>query len=227
MLKIGVLGSTKGTDLQAIIDAIESKELDAEIVLVASDKKNAFILERASKHNIETFSVDYKEFESREEAEKSIIEPSITVKEKMEIDLGERLLILTAYKTAHSHSDLTIFDSKTKTLWTGDLLFRERIPALDGSLKGWLSALEKIRKLDILTIIPGHGQATNKWIEAITAEEEYLNLLLNETRQAIAKGMFMGEILELVGNKEKEKWRLHEQHHKRNVSKAFTELEWE
>ncbi|MFH1391923.1 MAG: phosphoribosylglycinamide formyltransferase [Candidatus Diapherotrites archaeon] len=74
MLKIGVLGSTKGTDLQAIIDAIENKELEAEIVLVASDEKDSFILERASKHEIETFSADYKEFETREEAEKPIIE---------------------------------------------------------------------------------------------------------------------------------------------------------
>ena len=71
-LKIGVLGSTKGTDLQAIIDAIEAGRLGAEIVLVASDKKDAFILERARKHGIETFSVDYKKFESREMAEKEM-----------------------------------------------------------------------------------------------------------------------------------------------------------
>tara|TARA_Y100000310_G_scaffold22950_1_gene21988 strand:- start:5558 stop:6151 length:594 start_codon:yes stop_codon:yes gene_type:complete len=74
MLSIGVLGSTKGTDLQAIIDAIENKELEAQIVLVAGDKEDAFILERARKHNLETFSIDYKKFKSREEAEKPIIE---------------------------------------------------------------------------------------------------------------------------------------------------------
>ncbi len=145
----------------------------------------------------------------------------------MKIDLGERILLLTAYKTAHSHSDLSIFDMKTKTLWAGDLLFKERIPALDGSLKGWLSVLEMIKNQDILTIIPGHGTPTGDWKKAIAEEEEYLNILLNDTRQAIANGMFMGEILETVGHKVKEKWLLHEQHHKRNVSKAFTELEWE
>jgi len=60
--------------LQAIIDAIESDSLGAEIVLVASDAKNAFILERAKKHGIETFSVDYSKFETREDAEKKIAE---------------------------------------------------------------------------------------------------------------------------------------------------------
>ncbi|MCR4335054.1 MAG: phosphoribosylglycinamide formyltransferase [archaeon] len=73
MLKIGVLGSTKGTDLQAILDAIENKKLEAEIVLVVSDKKDAFILERAKKYSIETFSANYNDFETREEAEKQII----------------------------------------------------------------------------------------------------------------------------------------------------------
>jgi len=82
-LKIAVLGSTRGTDLQAIIDAIELKKLNAKIVLVASDKKNAFILERAKKHKIETLVVEYSNFKTREDAEKVFSEK---IKEK-EADL--------------------------------------------------------------------------------------------------------------------------------------------
>lgn len=51
-IRIGILGSTKGTDLQAILDAVEAGSLDAEIALVISDKKQAYILERAELHNI-------------------------------------------------------------------------------------------------------------------------------------------------------------------------------
>lgn len=51
-VRIGVLGSTRGTDLQAIIDAIEEKSLLAEIPIVLSNKKSAYILERARKHGI-------------------------------------------------------------------------------------------------------------------------------------------------------------------------------
>jgi formyltetrahydrofolate-dependent phosphoribosylglycinamide formyltransferase len=72
-VKLGVLGSTNGTDLQAIIDAIERKELDAEIVLVASDKEDAIILQRAAKHGIATFSVDYKRFGNRSDAEAAVV----------------------------------------------------------------------------------------------------------------------------------------------------------
>src|SRR5690554_159779 len=52
----------------------------------------------------------------------------------LELDLGNRPIVLTAYSTAHTDHDLTVFDVNTKTLWTGDLLFVERVPALDGSI---------------------------------------------------------------------------------------------
>ena len=51
-LKLGVLGSGSGSNMQSIVDAIEKGELDAEIRLVLADVKDAYILERARKHNI-------------------------------------------------------------------------------------------------------------------------------------------------------------------------------
>ena len=41
MIKIGVLGSTKGTDLQAILDAINDGQLDAEVSVVVSNRESA------------------------------------------------------------------------------------------------------------------------------------------------------------------------------------------
>jgi len=52
MIKIGVLGSTKGTDLQAIINAINLKTLKANISVVISNKSKSFILKRAKLNNI-------------------------------------------------------------------------------------------------------------------------------------------------------------------------------
>lgn len=59
-VKIGVLGSTKGTDMQAIIDAIARKGLDAQIVCVISNKEDAPILERARSHGIDAIFLDYE-----------------------------------------------------------------------------------------------------------------------------------------------------------------------
>ena len=60
MIKLGVIGSTNGTDLQAILDAIVSGELNAEVSAVLSNQKNAYILERAENHNVPAVFVSHK-----------------------------------------------------------------------------------------------------------------------------------------------------------------------
>ena len=57
---LGVLGSTKGTDLQAIIDAIAEGMLEASIEIVISNRKKSFILERARNHGIEAVFISHK-----------------------------------------------------------------------------------------------------------------------------------------------------------------------
>lgn len=156
-----------------------------------------------------------------------IIPPDITVKDMLTIDLGNRELIIKAYPAAHSYTDLSVFDKKTNTLWLSDLLFIERIPALDGSLIGWLEVLKSLDPNDKMRIIPGHGSSELEWNEAFEPQIEYLTMLLNDTRLMIKQGAFMEEALDKVAKEEKLKWILHEQHHKKNVIKAFTELEWE
>ncbi len=65
-LKIAILGSTKGTDMQAIIDAIAVGDVDASIEVVVSNKESAFILERAEKHSIETRFLDASVYARRD-----------------------------------------------------------------------------------------------------------------------------------------------------------------
>ena len=71
MLNIGVLASTKGTDMQAVIDAINSKKLDAKISVVISNKKQAYALEMARKNNLNPIFIDQKD-KSREEFDNEV-----------------------------------------------------------------------------------------------------------------------------------------------------------
>ena len=57
-LKVGVLGSTRGTALQGVLDAITAGALDVELALVVSDKRNAPILERADRYEVLTLFLD-------------------------------------------------------------------------------------------------------------------------------------------------------------------------
>jgi len=64
-LKIGVIGSGKGTNCQAIIDAIRDGKLRAEVVCVVSDVEDAYILERARKHGIPAFYISAAPFRTK------------------------------------------------------------------------------------------------------------------------------------------------------------------
>lgn len=68
-MNIGVLGSGKGTNLQAIIDAVENGDLPVKIALVISDVEDAFILERARKHNIPARFIPPGRFKTKLEPE--------------------------------------------------------------------------------------------------------------------------------------------------------------
>ncbi|MCF6465426.1 phosphoribosylglycinamide formyltransferase [Clostridium sp. Cult2] len=74
MVNIGVLISGSGTNLQAIIDNIKNGKIDGKLQIVISNRKDAYGLIRAKKAGIETIYINRKEFNSREEYNKKIIE---------------------------------------------------------------------------------------------------------------------------------------------------------
>ena len=75
MLRVAVLVSGGGTNLQAIIDAVENKTItNTEIVGVISNNKNAFALERAGRHGIPAQCVSPKDFDTRDEFNRVFLE---------------------------------------------------------------------------------------------------------------------------------------------------------
>ena len=79
-------------------------------------------------------------------AERSaIVMPTRVVANTDEIDLGGRILSLRAWPTAHTDTDLTVFDQASKTMWFGDLVFVGHVPVLDGNLRGFLTVLNDLR----------------------------------------------------------------------------------
>ena len=70
-MKIAILGSTRGTDMQAIIDELNDRLHDVEIAFVLSNKRDAYILERAKNHTIKHIYLDGTNY-SRENYDKLI-----------------------------------------------------------------------------------------------------------------------------------------------------------
>jgi quinoprotein relay system zinc metallohydrolase 2 len=156
-----------------------------------------------------------------------IIAPSLTIEGTQALDLGGRTLELVAQPTAHTDNDMTVADSTTGTVFMGDLLFVEHIPTIDGSIKGWMALLDRFGKAPPVRVVPGHGPQALAWADAATPLQRYLTAVATDVRAMIAKGKTLAEATESAGTSEKDAWLLFEEYHKRNVSAAFAELEWE
>lgn len=151
---------------------------------------------------------------------------SVTSDQPFSLDLGGRTLILRAWRTAHTDNDLTVYDERTGTLWAGDLLFAGRIPALDGSVVGWLAVLDEIETMNPRRVIPGHGPFDD-WHSALAAQRRYLRTLADGTRAAIRAHRTMSQAMQDVAGAEHDRWLLFDGYHRRNIAAAYAELEWE
>nr|WP_238527387.1 quinoprotein relay system zinc metallohydrolase 2 [Methylomonas methanica] len=157
----------------------------------------------------------------------NIIPPDIQVKQTLKLNLGNRELVLTAHPSAHTDNDLSVYDKNTDTLWLADLLFLEHIPVIDGSIRGWLKEMERLEKNHYKLVIPGHGRLVKDWPASLQPQKAYLQRMASEIRTMIKQGKTLEYAVAHVGLSEKNNWQLFEQFHRKNVTIAFAELEWE
>ena len=156
-----------------------------------------------------------------------ITPPDLLVERELTLDLGRRKLILQAWPTAHTDSDLTLRDQASDSWFLGDLLFMQRAPTIDGNLRGWIAVLEKLRQSRAARVIPGHGPASAAWPRASDGLLRYLNGLVRAVRRAQRDGLSLEEAIDRVGKDLKGDWVLFDSVHPRNVAVAYAELEWE
>ncbi|MDQ2821034.1 MAG: quinoprotein relay system zinc metallohydrolase 2 [Pseudomonadota bacterium] len=163
-------------------------------------------------------------------AEKSaLIAPGQTVQDHLTLDLGHRTLELTAWPGAHTDNDLTVSDSATGTLFTGDLLFITRTPAIDGDgdIKGWLAAIQQLKQLPATLVVPGHGTVTRDKNQALDRQADYLGTLLRDVRASVRRGDAMPATMTTAAASERAHWQLFDVVNRRNVNVLFPLLEWE
>ena len=156
-----------------------------------------------------------------------VVYPTMAVRGEAVVDVGGRSLRLTAHDTAHSHGDLSLLDGRSGILFAADLLFVERVPALDGSLIGWLREIERLEAMGATRAVPGHGPAIVEFAAAMRAQKRYLTILRDETRTAIAAGVPIEAAVRTVARSERDRWLLFNGYNGRNVTQAYKELEWE
>jgi len=154
-----------------------------------------------------------------------IVPPMLLVSGTLKLDLGRRPLVLRAWPAAHSDCDLTVLDEKTGTLFAGDLVFLTHTPVLDGSIRGWLGALDELGTLPAQRVVPGHG-AVSGWPAALAEERRYLQTLASDVRGLVKSGKPIATAGTAAGS-ERTRWELFDDFNTRNATAAFSEIEWE
>lgn len=111
-LRLGVLASGRGSNLQAIIDAIENGTLHARIVVVVSNKREAQALDRARKHGITEVFLDPKPFVGRPDTREAYDRALLDVLQKYEVELvllaGYMKIVTSMLVQAYPHRIMNI-----------------------------------------------------------------------------------------------------------------------
>ena len=191
--------------------------------LVAHARLQGALMSRA-----DTYLARFEETVGPEESRRVVMLPTdIPVSERLELDLGGRILEVVAYQTAHTNNDVTVLDRQTGTLFAGDLISLNHIPILDGSVLRWLEVMDQLAEVPAKRVVPGHGPISAPWPDAMEPQRRYLEGLVAEIR---ALQRSLGTIQQAVGEVGQDaagQWLLFDEYHSRNVTAAFAELEWE
>lgn len=125
----------------------------------------------------------------------------------------------------HTKSDVVIFDKNTKTLYTSDLIFNQRALATPhADLQKWIKTLEKLKKFDFKTLVPGHGAVAYSK-NVIDENINYLTFLDNRLKNSVEEGLDTFEILSLDVPNEFKNYSLFTQEYERSIINLYPSYE--
>lgn len=165
---LGVLASGRGSDLQSIIDAIESGQLQTKIGVVISDKPSAMALDRAKQAGIPAVCVDRKAYSDKESFEQALIDElhkhnvglvvlagfmrilsPLFVHAFKDSILNIHPSLLPSFKGAHAHRDVLAYGAKVsgctihfvdEGMDSGPIIAQKAVPVLDDDTEDTLAA---------------------------------------------------------------------------------------
>ncbi|MEM9727564.1 MAG: MBL fold metallo-hydrolase [Myxococcota bacterium] len=107
---------------------------------------------------------------------------------ELELRVGDKQVVLIELGPAHTQGDAVVYVPEDKTIFTGDLLFKDAHPIIwNGPVSNWIAALERMLDMDVETVVPGHGVIGDK--SGLREILRYLEALSTEARRRYDAGM--------------------------------------
>jgi cyclase len=114
--------------------------------------------------------------------------PDVTFDDRLVLHFGDRVIELIYLGPAHTIGDTVVYLPQDKLLFAGDIAFHYVTPlAFEGHVSGWIKVIDRISKLDIETVVPGHGPVGGK--AELREMRDYLALLRREAKKCFQEGM--------------------------------------
>lgn len=114
--------------------------------------------------------------------------PNRIFQDELELRVGDKRVVLMEMGPAHTRGDAVVWVPGDKTLFTGDILFKNAHPIVwQGPVSNWIAALYRLLEMDIETIVPGHGPLTDK--SGLREILHYLEVVSGEARKRYDAGM--------------------------------------
>ncbi len=149
------------------------EELGAEIIAPYGAQK--YLRSEAAKERLEErqFSLDPWVNENTH-----LVLPDTTVSKSTEFTMGGLTFIINFMGKAHSDGDMTMLVEPDKVLFSGDIIFQERIPFVGSAdSKKWLETLTHLETSGLTALVPGHGPASKDPKNTISLTRRYLAYL--------------------------------------------------
>ena len=154
--------------------------------------------------------------------------PTVLVKESHTINLGDRTVEVRHFGPAHTPGDVVVWLPKEKLVFTGDIIYTERMLAvipLSNSGK-WVAASDRLLALQPTVVVPGHGRPTDA-ARAKRETRDYLDSLRTQSKQAFDRGDSLMKAVNKIDQSKFKHLANFEQLARRNANVVFREVEKE
>ncbi|MBW4933096.1 MBL fold metallo-hydrolase [Marinobacter sp. F4206] len=157
-----------------------------------------------------------------------LIEPDKTFENQLVFESGEYRFTVFHAGPAHSPDDSMMMVQPAGVLFSGDIIQSGRVPFLNSDevdTANWMSAIEEVRKLEPSILIPGHGGASDKAMEALEFTYDYLAFVRDRMEKAVENWVSFEDAYEQTDWSRYEALPAFDASNKANAYRVYLEME--
>lgn len=149
--------------------------------------------------------------------------PTKTFKDTLTLHAGGKTIELVYLGRGHTDGDIIVYLPIERIMFSGDLLYKDRLPWLsDAYTSDWIETLKKLKNFDVGTYVPGHGGLGNG--DILFALQQYLTDLQLEVKSNIARGKNLDAIKKEISLPKYKNWLKYKEWLPLNAEKVYKEF---